>query len=31
MFTFGDPNYASWYWDSTIFVLFASRTPGGGG
>ena len=28
MFTFGDPNYASWYWDSTIFVLFASRTPG---
>lgn len=27
-FTFGDPNYASWYWDSTIFVLFASRTPG---
>ncbi len=28
MFTFGDPNYASWYWDSTIFVLYASRTPG---
>ncbi|HEY6294227.1 MAG TPA: sugar transferase [Streptosporangiaceae bacterium] len=27
-FTFGDPNYASWYWDSTIFVVFASRTPG---
>ena len=26
-FTFGDPNYASWYFDSTIFVLFASRTP----
>ena len=27
MFTFGDPNYASWYWDSTIFVAYASRTP----
>jgi lipopolysaccharide/colanic/teichoic acid biosynthesis glycosyltransferase/O-antigen/teichoic acid export membrane protein len=27
-FTFGDPNYASWYCDATIFVLFASRTPG---
>ncbi len=27
-FTFGDPNYASWYWDATIFVVFASRTPG---
>ncbi|MGH3168215.1 MAG: O-antigen ligase family protein, partial [Trebonia sp.] len=27
-FAFGDPNYASWYWDATIFVLFASRTPG---
>src|SRR5579863_2908945 len=26
--TFGDPNYASWYWDATIFVLFAARTPG---
>jgi lipopolysaccharide/colanic/teichoic acid biosynthesis glycosyltransferase/O-antigen/teichoic acid export membrane protein len=26
--TFGDPNYASWYWDATIFVIFASRTPG---
>jgi lipopolysaccharide/colanic/teichoic acid biosynthesis glycosyltransferase len=26
-FTFGDPNYASWYWDATIFVVFASRTP----
>ncbi|MBO0823051.1 MAG: sugar transferase [Actinobacteria bacterium] len=25
--TFGDPNYASWYWDATIFVIFASRTP----
>ncbi len=27
-FTFGDPNYASWFWDATIFVIFASRTPG---
>jgi lipopolysaccharide/colanic/teichoic acid biosynthesis glycosyltransferase/O-antigen/teichoic acid export membrane protein len=27
-FTFGDPNYASWFFDATIFVLFASRTPG---
>ncbi len=27
MFTFGDPNYASWYWDSTIFVVCAARTP----
>jgi lipopolysaccharide/colanic/teichoic acid biosynthesis glycosyltransferase len=27
-FTFGDPNYASWYWDSTIFVIFAARVPG---
>ena len=27
-FTFGDPNYASWYWDATIFVLFASGAPG---
>ena len=27
-FTFGDPNYASWYWDTTIFVVYASRTPG---
>jgi lipopolysaccharide/colanic/teichoic acid biosynthesis glycosyltransferase len=27
-FTFGDPNYASWYWDATIFVVFASRAPG---
>jgi lipopolysaccharide/colanic/teichoic acid biosynthesis glycosyltransferase/O-antigen/teichoic acid export membrane protein len=26
-FTFGDPNYASWYWDTTIFVVYASRTP----
>ena len=21
-FTFGDPNYASWYWDATIFVVY---------
>ncbi|HEX6449142.1 MAG TPA: sugar transferase [Trebonia sp.] len=27
MFTFGDPNYASWYWGSTILVVYASRTP----
>jgi lipopolysaccharide/colanic/teichoic acid biosynthesis glycosyltransferase/O-antigen/teichoic acid export membrane protein len=27
MFTFGDPNYASWYWGSTILVVFAARTP----
>jgi lipopolysaccharide/colanic/teichoic acid biosynthesis glycosyltransferase/O-antigen/teichoic acid export membrane protein len=27
-FTFGDPNYASWYWDATIFVTFAARVPG---
>lgn len=27
MFTFGDPNYASWYWTSTILVIYASRTP----
>jgi lipopolysaccharide/colanic/teichoic acid biosynthesis glycosyltransferase/O-antigen/teichoic acid export membrane protein len=27
MFTFGDPNYASWYWGVTIFVVYASRTP----
>jgi lipopolysaccharide/colanic/teichoic acid biosynthesis glycosyltransferase len=27
-FTFGDPNYASWYWDATIFVVFAARAPG---
>ena len=27
MFTFGDPNYASWYWDATIFIVYASRTP----
>lgn len=27
LFTFGDPNYASTYWDATIFVVYASRTP----
>ncbi|HLI41140.1 MAG TPA: sugar transferase [Streptosporangiaceae bacterium] len=27
MFTFGDPNYASWYWDATIFAVYAARTP----
>ncbi len=27
MFTFGDPNYASWYWDATIFVVYTARTP----
>lgn len=27
MFTFGDPNYASWYWAASILVLYASRTP----
>jgi lipopolysaccharide/colanic/teichoic acid biosynthesis glycosyltransferase len=27
MFTFGDPNYASWYWGATILVIYASRTP----
>jgi lipopolysaccharide/colanic/teichoic acid biosynthesis glycosyltransferase/O-antigen/teichoic acid export membrane protein len=27
-FTFGDPNYASWYWDCTVFVIFAARVPG---
>jgi lipopolysaccharide/colanic/teichoic acid biosynthesis glycosyltransferase/O-antigen/teichoic acid export membrane protein len=27
MFTFGDPNYASWYWGSTILVVYAARTP----
>ena len=26
-FTFGDPNYASWFWDSTIFVVYTSHTP----
>lgn len=28
LFTFGDPNYASTYWDTTIFVVCAARTPG---
>lgn len=27
-FTFGDPNYCSWFWFATIFVIYASRTPG---
>jgi lipopolysaccharide/colanic/teichoic acid biosynthesis glycosyltransferase len=27
MFTFGDPNYASWYWGATILVVYASRRP----
>ncbi len=27
MFTFGDPNYASWYWDATIFVVYTARMP----
>jgi len=27
LFTFGDPNYAATYWDTTIFVLYATRTP----
>jgi lipopolysaccharide/colanic/teichoic acid biosynthesis glycosyltransferase len=27
MFTFGDPNYASWYWGATMLVVYASRTP----
>lgn len=27
MFTFADPNYASWYWGSTILVSYAARTP----
>ncbi len=28
LFTFGDPNYASTYWDATLFVVYAARTPG---
>ena len=28
LFTFGDPNYAATYWDTTIFVVYAARTPG---
>jgi lipopolysaccharide/colanic/teichoic acid biosynthesis glycosyltransferase len=27
MFTFGDPNYASWFWAATIFVVYASHVP----
>jgi hypothetical protein len=27
LFTFGDPNYASAYWDVTIFVIYATRVP----
>jgi hypothetical protein len=27
LFTFGDPNYASMYWGSTIFVVYAARVP----
>jgi O-antigen ligase/polysaccharide polymerase Wzy-like membrane protein len=27
LFTFGDPNYASTYWDATIFVVYACQTP----
>jgi hypothetical protein len=27
LFPFGDPNYASTYWDATIFVVYAARTP----
>jgi hypothetical protein len=27
LFTFGDPNYASTYWDATIFVVCAAGTP----
>jgi O-antigen ligase len=27
LFTFGDPNYAATYWCTTIFVVYASRTP----
>jgi O-Antigen ligase len=27
LFTFGDPNYASAYWDVTIFVVYATRVP----
>ncbi len=28
LFTFGDPNYAATYWTVTIFVVYATRTPG---
>jgi O-antigen ligase len=27
LFTFGDPNYASWYWVATIFIAYAARAP----
>jgi hypothetical protein len=27
LFTFGDPNYASTYWDVTIFMVYAARVP----
>jgi len=27
LFTFGDPNYASAYWDATLFVVYATRVP----
>jgi hypothetical protein len=27
LFTFGDPNYAAMYWGTTIFVVYAARTP----
>ena len=27
LFTFGDPNYASAYWDATLFVVFATKVP----
>ena len=31
LFTFGDPNYASTYWDTTIFVVYAARPRAGAG
>ena len=27
LFTFGDPNYAAAFWDTTLFVAYATRTP----
>jgi O-Antigen ligase len=27
LFTFGDPNYASWYWIATLFVAYSVRAP----
>jgi len=27
LFTFGDPNYASWYWITSLFVVYAVRSP----